>query len=382
MQESAKASEEIPWTSYVDALLSWRRFVIGGIALSWAVILILGLLVPRTYECEAVLSFPPLTAPRADIPKAGIPIPLYKRFSGALADERVLSKGLKSVMDPPEIRSLLQTLDQHVMPVTTSPLGDAQRMSRDDSVIGVRIAASGQPAEKTEKVVTALGDLCRDTLIRTLAQEQIGRQMAQVNDEARQYLLQQTTLRVEMESLVKQDAELTRLTREFPEAGVSGGRQVVNTGDGGYRYLPPATQLVGVRAQMADYRHQTRVAEHRLSLSALRLRFFQALNEDLNSPASSGPHEADAPSVIREALKRFVAQPPSDEADLPTLKLEVENLASALSAFSQVTALTQPPTVRKKPRVPAMAGAGALAVLLVLGGALLGESWRRLHASS
>jgi len=383
MTPAPTESEDLPWTAYVDALLAWRRFIIGGVAASWVVCLVVGLTWPRAYDCEATLSFPPtISQKRDEAAKAGILLPLYKRFSKALADDRILAKGLKGVLDATQVRSLLLSLDDHISPVTTSPLGDAQRMTRDDTVIGVRIMFSGQPAERTVRVVTALAKLCRDTLVRTLAHEQIELRMAQANEEARAALREKARLGVEVESLMKQNAELSRLSREFPGTEIGAGRQVVETREGGHLYLPPVVQLVGLRAKIADDGHEIRVADHIGRLSALRLRFLESLNERLAWEKLAGPDDTDTLTVVREDLKRFLAQPSVDATDLTTLRLEVENMASTLSAASQTTTLVQLPTVRKRARVPLMLGAAAMSAVLILLAALLGESWRRLHATS
>jgi hypothetical protein len=375
--------EELPWTAYVDALLAWRRFIVASIAGAILIVFVIGLAWPRSYDCESTLSFPPTISPKKDeLPKAGILIPLYKRFSKAMADERVLATGLKGVMDAAEVHALLLNLDEHVSPLTTSPLGDAQRMSREDTVIGVRITFSGQPAERTTRVVAALAKLCRDTLIRTLAHEQIELRMAQANEEVRAALRERAKLEVEVESLTKQDAELTRLLREFPGTESGGGRQVVDTREDGHLYLPPAVQLVGLRAKIADDGHEIRVADHVGRLSALRLRFLESLNDRLAWEKLSGPEDTDTLTVLREELKRFLAEPSVDASDSNTLRLEIGNMASTLSSASQTTALVQLPSVRKRARAPLMMGAAALAAALVVLVALLAESWRRLHAVS
>jgi hypothetical protein len=372
--------EDVPWTAYVDALLPWRRFIIGGIATSWVVVLVVGLTWPRSYDCEAMLSFPPTVSLKQI--EAGISTYNYKRFTKALADGRTLATGLKGILDAAEVRSFLLALDDHISPVTTSPLGDAQKMSREDTVIGVRITFSGQPAERTVQVVTALAKLCRDTLIRTLAFDQIDLRMALANEEARVALQKRATFGVEVESLMKQDAELSRLAREFPGAEIGAGRQVVETKEGGHLYLPPLLQLVGLRSKIADDGHEIRVADHVGRLTALRLRFLQSLNERLAWEKVAGPEDADTLTVIREDLKRFREQPSVEGSDSITLQLEVENIASALASSSQRTTLVQLPTVRKHARVPFMLGAAALSAGLVLLAALLGESWRRLHSAS
>jgi hypothetical protein len=377
------SSEDLPWTAYVDALWAWRRFIIGGVAAAWLLVLVVGLTWPRGYDCEATLSFPPTVSQKKDeVPRAGIPIPLYKRFSKALADERVLARGLQGVMEAAEVRSLLLRLDERISPMTTSPLGDAQRMSREDMVLGVRIVYSSQPAERATRVVTALAKLCRDTLIRTLAHEQIELRMAQANEEARAALRERARLGVELESLTKQVDDVSRLFREFPGAETGGGRQVVEAREGSQFYLPPLVQLVGVRARIAGDAHEIRVAEHVGRLSALRLHFLESLNERLAWDKLAGPEDTDILTVVREDLTRFLAQPSLEGSDLTTLRLEMENMTSVLSASSQTTALVQLPTVKKRARVPVALGAAALSVALVLLAALLGESWRRLHAAS
>jgi hypothetical protein len=373
-------STEVPWTTYVEALLSWRRFVAWGVLGSWLVILAVGLSWPRVYECEATLSFPPLYPRKAGEPtRSGIPIPLFKRFTKALSDEAVLARGLSGTLGPGEIPSLRQSLETyHIAAVTTSPLGDTQRMTREDAVIGVKIAYSGRPSEKAAKAVTALAGLCRDTLARVYALQLIEERTAQNNDDVKVALAQSARFKVELESLERQKGDLSALARDFPGEG-GGGRQVVDTREGGQLYLPARVQLMGIRAMIAEHAHEIRVREHFIRLGALRQQFLGALSQRLDGEGSVGAEATDVVRVVRDHLEAFVAAKPAEESDLAILRAEGDNLASTLASCAQATALAQPPAVRRKPRATAMATAGAAAAVFVLLAALLGESWRRLH---
>jgi hypothetical protein len=369
--------EDLPWTAYVDALLSWRRFVLTSVAVCWVLILGVGLSAPRQYNCEATLSFPPASTNNPN--KApGIPLPLYRIAQQRMSDVSVLEKGLGDLVDESERRTIAAGLENHVSPLTTGPLGNAQRMTRDDTVIGTRVTYTGQPEEKAVNVVAALTRLCQETVLRALAQEQIGLLVVQVNDETRMALLRQIGLNIEIESLTKQDADLARLAREFPAAE---GRQLVDTKEGGQLYLPPTVQLAGLRAKLSEDRHFLRVAEQRVSLGMQRVRFLETLVGRLDKELATSGEGKDTLSLLRGELERFAASPASDASRAAVIG-DANSLINALSSFSRTTALVQNPTTRKKSRAPLLAGAAVAAVVVVLGAALLGESWRRLHAAS
>lgn len=136
------AEREAPWTTPVDTLLRWRRFLAAGIALSWLVVAGLALFGPQSYRCEALVglsaaldAFNP--AGPKDSPAVGISIATYKKVERRLMDERVLSSAFQGKLSPRAIDAMSRDMGSHVAPVSTAGRDEVSRLTHDDSVVGL-----------------------------------------------------------------------------------------------------------------------------------------------------------------------------------------------------------------------------------------------------
>jgi hypothetical protein len=255
-------------------------------------------------------------------------------------------------------------------------------MTADDTVIGIQISYSARPEERAKQVVTALARLCRNAFVNLLLVEQIDSQTATANAARAQAIEDQAALIFLANSLGKQVGDLRRLVQDFPGARAWSAGQVVETRGEGSHFLPPAVQLVGVRARQAETASRLRVLDAQLALEDLRLSFLRQLDQQVYADGIQRDSrlEDDVARFVGEELKRFTAARSADPVVMELLRAEVAALSGTVAGAAATTRFVQLPTARRKSRGVPVAAAAAGAVVLAFLGALVGDSWVRSHS--
>src|SRR5260221_8082241 len=286
-----RAELEISLVEVLAPLRRHSRLILVGIGACWAILLLLCLFAPPRYSCEATLVLPDVIPEESGV----------DRLVGGLLD--VISDG-RSGIEPtmsrwrsgidPTMSGRRSGIEQtrvgiplvlykklersfsggagHVSPVPSGTKDDIQKLEKDDTISAVTLSHESYAANQSRDAVNSLAGLVRETLITALAMEQIESEGMHSRKEALDLFRRKVDLLATNRSLEKLTADLERLARDVPESRAA-GREVVDTRDGGYRFLPPQLQIVGAKARHADNEHTIRLLDRALSLHALRLLF-------------------------------------------------------------------------------------------------------------
>ncbi len=82
------------------------------------------------------------------------------------------------------------------------------------------------------------------------------------------------TTKFNLEQLSLKADRMKTIIKRYPLAGSAENRQVVSVGEGGYNYLSPATQLVGVESQVADLMEKSAKQTRNKEISQVNYNFF------------------------------------------------------------------------------------------------------------
>lgn len=312
------------------------------------------------------------------LPKPGIPVGVYKKLESSIADAELLTAAFKDKLSEKELRDLRENLKRLASPLTSGARDEIARTERDDTVTGVRLTYSHRDAEKAEMVLTTLATLIGDQVATLIAQDRIEAAVLESTTAARAALAQKLDLAAKNESLGALASDLRKLAAGVPASGDS-RREVVDVNKGGYRFLPPALQVVGAKALEADNSHEIRLAEWHFRVESIRVAFFRRLDSRIRESAQHSETGIiqDLPSLIDSEAKAFLSQRSGAEAD--HLRAEVEGLRDVLQSHRATTTFVQRPSRRTMARTPWIVTALVASALAVLLTALLGESWLRYH---
>jgi hypothetical protein len=403
MQETqnwpVSGSAETTWTDYVEAIWRRRRFVAFGILAAWVGIALLAFLMPKQYECQATVGLPGVPVPepavgtlpvdastpldggrlgRAPRQSPGITIALYKRLQRALADRAVVEKGLGELADAATVQAVLDS--STFSPVSSGPRNDLARFEAEDRITAVQISYSDRSPQHARQVVSTMASVVREALLTVTVLDQIETDLQARTLLVRTAQARLQALQAQNASLAQEQSEIAQLARESPPA-TGQTLTIMDATAGGYRYLSPQAQLVGIKSNLAHNRSQAgqiarEVASANLFIAHLRHldQVFRAEFERRGCQLSSDPAQ-----TIRDSL---AAVADADGQPAATyLRAEIASWAETLAALRLGARFSQAPTLRIKSRGLMVLAALAASVLFVLSAALLGESWQRHRAA-
>jgi hypothetical protein len=409
-QASSSAHDELE-VSLADILAPLRRhwkLVVIGTGVCWAILLLVVLMVPRftppTYRCDAALSLPsvipptrqaarvietadssglllsestPGEGPWATGARAGIPLVLYKELERALLDGAAMRAALSGKLPPTAVDGIQRGLAEHVAPVPNSPKDDPQKLEKDDTITAVRLSYEAPRADQATEIVGALAGLVREALITAIARQEIGWDARTSDEQVLGIIGKKADLLDVNRSLERLSADLERLKRDMPMSQAAGSRQVVDTRQHGYLYLPPELQLVGAKARHAENEHSIRVYDEVLARHTLRLSFLRRLDERIGRTGTAVV--PDIPKVIGSELQGFLHEPGNSGPETRYLQTEMEALRDELATFRNATQFIQYPTTTRmsgRSHTSLAAALASLAVVFFFAAAFVADLWR------
>jgi hypothetical protein len=394
------ASTRTPWTDYVEAVWRWRRFVVVGTLAAWATIALLAFLVPKQYECQGTISLPGAAVPmfgtsgvdRATLPpdasalapdrrpRPGITLALYKRLQRALADRAVVEKGLGGRVDAATVQAVLDGTS--FSPISSGPRNDLARFETEDRVVALQISHLGYSPAYAREVVSALASLARDALLTVTVLDQIETDLQASSLLVRTAQERMHDLQGENESLAEEQADIARLVRESPPRPAE-TLAIIDATGGGYRYLPPQAQLVGIKSKMAHNRSRARQIEREVEIASLHLAHLHRLDQAFRVEFERRGCQlsSDPVKTIRGSLDALPNAEMDGRPALTYLRADLKSWADMLALMHAGARFIQEPTLGAKRRGLVVLATLAASVLFVLGAALLGESWQRHRAA-
>lgn len=400
----ALPASESPWTDYVSTIVrSWRLVAYGTLA-AWAGILAAALLVPRSYVGTAAVSLPDLNVPQAKDKRpgeekpaplvlyerldrgeawkrTGVSIPFYKEMERILSDEAVLGAALKDQLDSSEITRLIDRFGSHFTTLTTNPRNELQRIDGTDGITGVVVSYTTHPEAHARAVTEALIAVVREAFVSTLARQQLHQQMLFSSRSAAQSREDYLNLAHANASLEKQAHEMDRLLREAPDSRGAQPQVMVNTAGRGHLYVSPASQLVGVKAAMAENAHLMRTFQREAAIEELRVAFLRQVDARLQGEAANVGSRArlDIPGTLRTELTAFLKGKTGEEVEY--IRAETLGLCDVLVSAADAARMIQAPTLKRKSRAALVVGGMVVALVLLVCAAIIVESWKRGQAA-
>lgn len=405
--ERGETALESPWTDYVGTIVRSWRFVVYGVLAAWAGILAAALLVPRSYVSTAAVSLPDLFVPpkekdevrpqeektpvtalalyeRLDRNEAwkrtGVSIAFYREMERILSDGAVLGAGLKDQLDSSEISTLISHFGEHFTPLTTNPHNDIQRISGGDGVTAVVVSYTTHPPERSRDVTQALVELVRQAFVTTLARQEMRQLMLVSSRSAAQARQDFMNLAHANESLEKQALAMDRLLQEAPAARGPQPQVMVNTEGRGYLYVSPASQLVGVKAGIAENAHLMRTFQREAAIEELRVALLRRVDARLQggSALDGSRTPPDIPGILRTELEGFLKGKTGEEVEY--VRAQTLSLCDVLESAAAAARMVQSPTVYRKSRATLVVGGMMVTLVLFVCAAIVVEAWKRSQA--
>jgi len=401
LQDRVSSHAEPSWGDRAVILVRWKTLVLGGIALSCALIVLLDATIPTPFEAEATIALPNTNTAEdvydrlksAALLSAGDPPPIreesqrkapgfsiaaYKKLERSLRDDDLFTHAFGGRLNPREVALLTTRLDQHVRPLTSVGRNELYRLEKEDAITAVQLVVPAPSDAAAFERIGLFADLVRGVVIVNLTMDAMDQLRTQSAAERRRWEQERLQLGYTNRSLQQNVVLFERLVRDVPVSGAS-GREVVSVTEGGHRYLSPTLQLIGIRAAMAENEHRIRRFDDLVRLATIRLDFLKQLEGRIEREFKVKRVRLldDPVALLRDEWRQFAEASPEGPQELASIGAELAGIAGQLESYRTAMHFVQKPGARlqsRRNKVVALAFL-AIAFFLVLPFAL--EQWRR-----
>jgi len=272
-----------------------RRRLIGfgtlGVTL---VAVVYSLLVPRVYVSEGFYQLGnPKTrddsrtrddSKRVDL--IGIPIPLFKTSATQFSNPNRLQTFASqdpslTDRDLQDVKKMFRTaadINRWIKPVYAYARDDARdfvQLTKDDNAaIGLNLSYEAGSPQTASLYVDFLGRYVRDCLVYVTLFKYIMDEHSDTSSELSENENETLNTQFELEQNTKKMRDIQAILSKHPESAKIENRQLVSIQDGGYHYLSPVTQLVGIESAVADQRRRLARFDRTRERLMIRQRYF------------------------------------------------------------------------------------------------------------
>ncbi len=294
--------DEISLAPIFQILYRRRKFILYGTLLAALLSLLIALLLPRVYRSEGFYAF---TTQRIGserdkdkdkdkdnykdrtlrVSTVGIPEfkKYQKRFTNPLLFQNFIKrKGLLNEEDLSMVSKSIQSsedLNKLISPAYAYAKEDLKVLAgippdAQNYVVGVQLNWEAKGPDKARALVIILGVFLRNTIMYNLLYDYINANYTVFSNDIRKFENENLTTKFNLEQLTLKADRMKSILKRYPSGGSAENRQVVSVGEGGYNYLSPATQLVGVESQVADLMEKSAKENRNKEISQVNYNFF------------------------------------------------------------------------------------------------------------
>jgi len=294
-EEQSYMASEIDLTAVIGSLWSRKKFIISFTLACAVFSALLSLLIPNRYESRGVMQFASLEQNQVNKVKFryGQSIPDYRKiesrllnrelFCDLLADDSSLPEEKKTEIVSVMLKST-GLLAKRIEPVYASSRDDARLLGgsvlgkdETNSVIGFKLNWQDASPEDARSMVAFLERHIRNQMAYDALVTHITTAVSDYSIRLVDLDNKKIEAEFDLERLHSKLEEIRLMMKRYPGVDASGSRQIVSTQEGGYRFLPPANQAVGIESQITDIKQQLLVVERDLKVAAWGLEFYKDL---------------------------------------------------------------------------------------------------------
>ena len=306
--------DEIDFNAIIALLWKSRMLIIFGTMAVTLLAVALSFFIPKTYRSEG---FYQLGNPEKIIGKnkdeeapapveenknlIGIPIPLYKkgapqffnpnRFYLAASEWKSFKKKDLNIL-----KTSFQTaaaIQKWIVPMYAFSKGDMRVLAplpagEFNSVIGLELSYEADSPQKAYDFVRFFGDYVRDCLLYVSLYDYVKNEYSKVISELSKNENANIDLQFQLLQNIKKMLDIKAILTKYPEAAKIENRQLVSVQEGGFRFLGPVTQLVGIESALADQRRDLAELEREKEKLVMRREYFSKCNDALNKIGQRG----------------------------------------------------------------------------------------------
>ncbi|MHA1344660.1 MAG: Wzz/FepE/Etk N-terminal domain-containing protein [Promethearchaeota archaeon] len=286
-QQIENIDDEIDLSDIIKVLWNWRKLIIyGTIFISILTYIIVSFLVPKVYLGNAFFQ----------LSKNGfrVSIPAYKQYSSIFADEVAFYNFIKDNYEliNNELDYFKKVLRDHeyldniikgVEAYSDKELENLRASGETNYIVGLELTLEGSDPQIIEKVLTLLGDYIRNSLMYRILSDYINDQLKDAITAMNKFENNLINAKFNLKELIRKKEIIYQINEKYPNAAEIETRQLVSIEEGGYRYLSPVTQLIGIESSIADIKQSISNYERNYEINRLKVEYFNKVKKVISS---------------------------------------------------------------------------------------------------
>ncbi len=306
-------TDEIDFGAVFAVLWKRRMLIIFGTLAVTLLAATLSFFLPRTFRSEG---FYQLGNPKLTIIKSkdeaekqaeeekkliGVPIPFFKNSSPqffnpnrlqllASQEQNFTAKDLEAMRIKFASAERISRWIHPVYAYSREDVREFAQVGKDDvnSVIGLSLSYEAASPQAAQEYVRFFGNYIRDCLLYITLYDYIMDKSLTAKSELNQVENDIINTRFALLQNSKKMADIKSILTRYPESARIENRQLVSVQEGGFRYLAPVTQLVGIESTLADLRRGQSQLERDMEKLILSQEYFSRCQEALKSANELG----------------------------------------------------------------------------------------------
>jgi capsular polysaccharide biosynthesis protein len=260
MEEQKNHEDEIDLTEIFKVLWKRKKIIIWGTIILTLISIIISFLIPKTYKSDA---FYVLSSSRALDQRSRaldqrtreldrqLSVPEYKKYYSVFTNPEKFIKYVKhqKQLNYDDIESLYEYSDPH----------------------------------KAKLYVGVISGFIKDSFMYGRIFDYIAENYNISNNDLKNYENSIIETNFSIEKTLNKRNNIKQILKKYPQSRSIEQRQLVSTEKGGYRYLSPIAQLVGIESTLADLKSDLEEHYRRKTLSSLKYAFFKEAKKIMRS---------------------------------------------------------------------------------------------------
>jgi hypothetical protein len=231
----------------------------------------------------------------------GIPIPLYKKSAPQFFNPNRFYQSASewksfSEKDLNKVKTSFQTatdINKWIQPMYAFSKGDMRELAQvpigeSNSVIGLYLSYEADSPQKAYSYVRFFGQYIRDCLLYVSLYEYVKDDYSKVISELSENENNIIDMQFNVLQNTKKMLDIKAILTKYPASAKFESRQLVSVQEGGFRFLSPVTQLVGIESALADQRRTLAELEREKEKLLMQREYFSKCNEALNKIGRRG----------------------------------------------------------------------------------------------
>jgi LPS O-antigen subunit length determinant protein (WzzB/FepE family) len=297
MEEQKNHEDEIDLTEIFKVLWKRKKIIIWGTIILTLISIIISFLIPKTYKSDA---FYVLSSSRALDQRSRaldqrtreldrqLSVPEYKKYYSVFTNPEKFIKYVKhqKQLNYDDIESLEKSiiksedLSKKIKPVyaySKADLKDLAQISKDvkNYIIGINLSYEYSDPHKAKLYVGVITGFIKDSFMYGRIFDYIAENYNISNNDLKNYENSIIETNFSIEKTLNKRNNIKQILKKYPQSRSIEQRQLVSTEKGGYRYLSPIAQLVGIESTLADLKSNLEEHYRRKTISSLKYAFFK-----------------------------------------------------------------------------------------------------------